>query len=161
MRPIAILAIAILAAFFMPWITVTVSKGPKGLEAAGSVTGLDMALHVDKFDQVFGGTASKSLGNINISIWFWALPALALATALTAGKGLPARCLGLFTGLYPFGWLTFGYLKVPGDKRSEVLKELGDHFSSFVGVGAYVILLGSLLLVILSLAGVGASTEEE
>jgi|GEM_PF-4430713 len=160
MRPIAILAIAILAAFFMPWITVT-QKDRQGLEVAGSATGLDMALHVDKFDQYFGGTASKSLGNISISVWFWALPALALATALTAGKGLPARCLGLLTGLYPFGWLTFGYLQIPADKRSESLKWLGDHFSSFVGVGAYVILLAGLILIVLSLAGIGASTDEE
>jgi len=158
MRPIAILAIAILAAFFMPWISVSDPTGRTGVQL--SMTGLDIARGSETANTVMDKNHIDKIAGVPIQVWFWALPVLALVTVLTAGKGAVARLMGVVTGAYPLGWIAFGISKIPEKERSNFFQGLGDNFSKFLGVGAYVILLGSVLLLIFGLAGVGTKESD-
>jgi hypothetical protein len=153
MRPIVALAIAIFAAFFMPWINV--SRGEPQF-----VSGMEMALKANELNSVMDRAGVERPGGINVAVWFWLLPALAVVTIFTEGKGLAARFMGTLTGGYPLGWLTYGMIKAYQMSHGKPDQPHGDA-KNLLGVGMYVLLLASVLLVIYALLGVRTSEESE
>jgi hypothetical protein len=163
MKPVAALAVAVFAAFFMSWFTAVDPTGRTKFQ--GSMTGLDIALSIPEVAKA--ATAAKKpeefpreFFGVKIEFYVWALPVLALLTVATSRVQLVSRAFGVLTGLYPLAWIGFAIAQIPQANREKALKAMGEQGAGHIGVGIYVILLSSILLIVVGSLGIGSSDED-
>ncbi len=165
MKPVAALAIAVFAAFFMPWITVVDPSGHTKLQF--SITGLDIAQGIPEIGKAAAASGKKGpeipkeVWGVKIEYFFWALPVLALLAITTIRVNVVSRIFGVLTGLYPLAWIGYGIASIPDAAREKALKSIGEQSVQYIGVGIYVILLSSVLLIVVGSLGIGSSGRDD
>jgi len=142
MKPAPILAILMLIALFLPW----VSFGVAG------VSGFDILRATFEADGATGGMIDPS--QMGDDAWllyvFYAIPVGAVLTLLlgfqSAGAG---RFFALLTGLAPWAIGIYTYLQISGQAGAEEIFE-------YLGIGAYATLLVGLLMILCGLGAFGS-----
>jgi hypothetical protein len=173
-RPITLCALGIIAAFFMPWISIGGLFSISGYNVAvagfqaGDLFGVEDPGKTAKTTKAKEQPPALRIPAVKDDakrdeirkglIWLCLVPGLALLTMFWGGKGFLGRLLGVVTGLYPWGWLVYGYTQIPKEK----VKSMGqviEEGSQYFGVGAYLTLGLGIVLVLMSLFS-GSQSEK-
>lgn len=142
----ALLALILLAAFFLPWFGGDVSQmmtGQMSGDAVGTASGFDLVWGFYRLTQQMAQTAPINFTDLLADTWFiWALIAIPLFGLLTLVTGLSgSRMTALFAflaGIVPVGESIYGFVEAGADVF---------HLFDF---GAFITLAAGLLLVLTS-----------
>jgi len=133
-KPVTVCAVGLLAAFFMPWVS------------------------------VFGtGMSGYNLGQLgSYGNYAWAIPILAGLTILISALGINNRGIGAITGIVPLAIILYTMLKLDLEVGSNAAEKVRIVALNFLSIGAWLTIVLSTAIIIAALVNrppVGAAAD--